>query len=243
MDSKSHVEFALRLLPSGMEAAALTSLFPQIDRRPATLHRNYAHHLTKVRCLSRMGWSALKTDLEIKTRGDLPSETEKDYVKGRFKEEEARIRAYLDIELPSVIDEEFLAGAEMAYVSHLYLDTFNQPVQAFTPTRSVVSGQFELWDRVGDFRYRLYVEGVVEDLRREWLRSSIWQKKFSVAEITHAMVVRLAQLAGKNETSFIDEALVRADFKDLNTVSSSSAVAWLQDLEYELFSLHIRYLG
>lgn len=243
MDSKSHVEFALKLLPSGLEAAALTSLFPQIDRRPATLHRNYAHHLPKVRTLTRVGWASLALSPELSTAGSFPSKEEEEYVASRFQEERSRICAYLDIAMPKTVGTDFLAAAEMAYVSHLYLDTFNQPVQAFTPSRSVVSGQFELWDRVGDFRYRLYVQGVVEELRKDWLRSSIWQKTFPITEMTRAMIIRLAQLAGRDEQAFLDQALDRSGFGGLRAVSAESAVAWLKDMEHDLAALHIRYLG
>lgn len=241
MDSRSHVELALRLLPKGLEAAALTSLFPQIDRRPATLHRNYAHHLVKVKNLTRVGWASLSGVDSLSAGCRFPTEAESEYVAKRFKEETARIRAYIDVQIPNVIESEFLAAAEMAYVSHLYLDTFNQPVQAFTPSRSVVSGQYAMWDRIGDFRYRLYVQGVVEDLRKDWLASSVWQKKFSVPEMTHAMVVRLAELADRGDSVFIDQSLEKAGLAGLP--SSENAVHWLKDMEHELAELHIRHLG
>lgn len=243
MDSRSHVEFALRLLPKSYETAALTSLFPQIDRRPATLHRNYAHHLPKVRSLVRVGWASLIGDSELAAKSWFPTKEEESYVASRFRDETERIRSYLDVKMPQTIGSDFVSAAEMAYVSHLYLDTFNQPVQAFTPSRSVVSGQFELWDRVGDFRYRLYVQGVVEELRKDWLKSSIWNTTFTVSEMTHAMITRLAQLAGQEERAFLDSALERAGFIELQDVSSNAAVAWLKDMEHELTVLHMRYLG
>lgn len=243
MDSKSHVEFALRILSPGMEAAALTALFPQIDRRPATLHRNYAHHLAKVKALTRVGWSRFSGVQELAEDCTFPTSAEAEYVTERFTSETHRIRAYLDVEIPKVISEEFIEASEMAYISHLYLDTFNQPVQAFVPSRSVVSGQFELWDKIGDFRYRLYVQGVVEELRADWLKSSIWGVKFAPTELTNAMVIRLAQLAGRQDNVFVDMAMSRAGFKKPDLSNSTAALAWLAEMEAELSRLHMRYLA
>ncbi|HRK08733.1 MAG TPA: hypothetical protein PLZ57_13260 [Pseudobdellovibrionaceae bacterium] len=243
MDSKSHVEFALRILSPGMEAAALTALFPQIDRRPATLHRNYAHHLAKVKALTRVGWGALSGVPDLAEGFTFPSSAEVEYVTERFALENHRIRSYLDVGIPNVINERFIEASEMAYVSHLYLDTFNQPVQAFVPSRSIVSGQFELWDKIGDFRYRLYVQGVVEELRAEWLKSSIWSTKFTAAEMTNAMIVRLAQLAGRQDEAFVDAAMRQAGFQRPAQSNSNTALAWLTEMETELSRLHMRYLA
>jgi len=234
MDSRSHVEFAKRLLPSHLQSAAVGALFPQIDRQPATLHRNFAHHVSKTGELVEDG-------LRIVLRsGD--ADTSK-YTEKRFAEEKHRILEYFSgNSLRPDLNDDVRDATRMAFVSHLYLDTFNQPVQAFTPFKSNCAGQFELWDRIGDFRYPLYVAGRVEALRKDWLKSSIWTKQFHSNEIMQAMIMRLADLAGlaRNAQPVLD-ALTSVSLP--KQVMNEQAITWCQDMEFELCDLHIRHLG
>lgn len=55
MDSQTHVAFAQKIITKESQAFAITSLFPQIDRTPAVLHRNYAHYLYKAKPLVELG--------------------------------------------------------------------------------------------------------------------------------------------------------------------------------------------
>ena len=59
MDSVTHVELAIKLLSLSKEEStnplAIASLFPQIDRKPPTLHRLYAHSAFKARNITDQG--------------------------------------------------------------------------------------------------------------------------------------------------------------------------------------------
>lgn len=232
MDSRTHVEYAKRILPQGKSAMAVASLFPQIDRIPATLHRNFAHFLIKARPLVELGLQIAKTET-TETTG---------YAAQRFIDECPRILSYFPgFALPEKLSNEDFECGLLAFVSHLHLDTFNQPVQAFTPFRAVCSGQWELWDRIGDFRYALYVEGVVESLREEWLKSKLWQDQFPVMDLTVAMVRRLADLSNRELSSEFSARTVETLGLSWRE-GANPAVEWLCELENELSDLHIKYL-
>ncbi len=236
MDSRSHIEFARRLLKKENSIEVLGALFPQIDRQPAVLHRNFAHHLNKAIPITRDGLACLSG---IPTDGG----TKNPYVLERLQQEKSRIVAYIpEVQIPVVLNENIESGALVGFVSHLYLDTFNQPVQAFTPHKSNCAGQFLLWDKIGDFRYQLYVEGAVEALRKDWLKSSIWNTSYSHKDLLYGMTYRLGVLADIPTEGDLFQKTIRSlglnsDNKNLQTI------AWLQEMEHELSALHIRHLG
>jgi hypothetical protein len=236
MDSRTHVEYAARLMPAAQRHAAVASLFPQIDRTPATLHRNYAHTLYKAPRLTWLGLACLSGG--VPDGGDV-------YALERFRVELPRIRAYgesLDRFQPASTDEEFRA-ALLAFVSHLHLDTFNQPVQAFVPATPYCSGQWDLWARIGDFRHRLYVEGVVDELRAELFSRPLWsQAAFTPDELIHATCRRLAALAqGHIPDAIVTDAVRRLDIDRGGRVTA--AVEYLREVEELIGGLHLRYLG
>ncbi len=133
MDSLTHVYFAWRLAEvSGTDpGSAYAALFPQIDRNPPYFHRLYAHNFALARELSRIGQEVMAT-------GKIPPRFKDNYAWKRFLEERPRIVAYREkfaqaagVSLPAP-GRDALSGA-IAYLSHIYFDTYNNPVQAFLP--------------------------------------------------------------------------------------------------------------
>ena len=143
MDSQTHVEFAEKLLAIAKRPAAfgVASLFPQIDRHPHVFHRMYAHTVCKARRLTDTGLSVL-SDADWRDEAH-------PYEVRRFREEQGRFENYMRAQhwrLP-VRGLEGDEAALLAYVSHLYLDTFNQPTQPFAPLSIYCCGQWSLWKR------------------------------------------------------------------------------------------------
>jgi hypothetical protein len=194
MDSRTHVELSRRLVAAagGPEGAAIAALFPQVDRHPPTLHRLHAHNVHRARPIVRLGLALLS--------GGRPPEQADPYERERFESEAPRFKDYLREPLgaaPPAEGPEATEAALMAFVSHLYLDTFNQPVQPFAPTSVYCAGQWELWQALGDFRKRLYTTGLIDSLRDRLFAEGVWADLggLSAPALTEGMLVRLCALS------------------------------------------------
>lgn len=194
MDSRTHVELSRRLVAAvgGPEGAAIAALFPQVDREPPTLHRLHAHNVQRARPITELGLALLS--------GALPPDGSDPYERQRFQTEAPRFHAYLRGPLgapPMAGGTDATEPALMAFVSHLYLDTFNQPVQPFAPAAVFCAGQWSLWQALGDFRKRLYTTPLIETLRQQLFADAVWTnlRGRSVAALTEGMLLRLCALS------------------------------------------------
>lgn len=242
MDSQTHVEFAAKLLAISRAPVNLSviSLFPQIDRFPHTLHRVYAHTVFKARTLTETG-------LRVLGDGNWQDER-RAFDVSRFKEERARFLAYLSNqgwEIPgsSAADRE---AALMSYISHVYLDTYNQPAQPFAPLSIFCSGQWKLWEKIGDFRLALYTTPVITELRRELFAHDIWDRvpSLSAVAIIQAMMVRMCRLS----LEMIDEGIVvpamhSLTLEPLASGEIAAASEFLEEFENILTQLHLKHLA
>lgn len=239
MDSLTHVEFAQDLLRSAgaKDWHAIACLFPQIDREPPTLHRLHAHALRKARWLTRMGMNALAGTSD-QAASICPYEWE------RFQLEKPRLLTYADrFGLSRTEDIDNIAG-QVAFVSHLYLDTFNQPVQAFTPFTAAGSGQYALWERLGDFRKELYLSSAITELRAELRRRSpVAQHSASPALWLWAMARRLRDLSlTPIDPRLVEEVGRACAWPQVDASACEEAVHVLIDTEELLTELHEKYL-
>jgi hypothetical protein len=239
MDTLTHIEFAQSLLHSARASDwhAIACLFPQIDREPPTLHRLHAHALRKAPWLTRMGLNALAgaTDEAVATCR---------YEWERFHIEKPRLLTYAErFALTRTEEIDSLAG-QVAFVSHLYLDTFNQPVQAFTPFTAAGSGQYALWERLGDFRKELYVGPAITDLRAEFRqRTPVARHSASPALWLRAMTWRLRDLSLTPIDPRLVEEIARAcAWPQVDASACVETVHVLIDTETLLTELHEKYL-
>lgn len=241
MDSQTHIEFAEKLLgiSHNHPAYAVVSLFPQIDRYPHVFHRMYAHTVFKARRFAETGLRVLNQD-------DWRDDSQK-YAVRRFKEEKARFQTYLQAQswtLPE-IDPHAHEAALLAYVSHLYLDTFNQPTQPFSPVSIYCAGQWRLWEQIGDFRLTLYTTPVIDRLRQELMAHSLWSEAqaFPASVQIEAMLQRLwRQSLGK-----IDEAIVAPSMEAMGLRRNpanevAQARDFFESFENMLVGLHLKHL-
>lgn len=86
-------------------------------------------------------------------------------------------------------------GAGTSLISHIFFDTFNNPIQAFLPYTSLCSGQWELWDEIDymAFRYDFYKEQVIKRFRKEISSSNIWNISLKPEALIKAMIIRVGE--------------------------------------------------
>ena len=195
MDSLTHVYFAWRLAEvSGTDpGSAYAALFPQIDRNPPYFHRLYAHNFALARELGRIGQEVMAT-------GKIPPRFKDNYAWKRFLEERPRIVAYREkfaeaagVSLPPP-GTDVLSGA-IAYLSHIYFDTYNNPVQAFLPEIVHSCAQVKLWQSLDPvaFRLSLYQSDHIEAFRRRLYFSSLWDARLEPHALAYALIAQTAR--------------------------------------------------
>lgn len=190
MDSMTHIYFAANLLNvAGLDQRAVAcSLFPQIDRTPAYYHRLYAHSIAKavpIAAASRkVYWS------------QDASPNEANYFETRLYEDRDRIRGYVTASPYSIDDEDVPSDLSMrlSFVSHLYNDQFNNPIQAFVPYSVYPSGAWQLWESIdaAEFRWYLYERSAIDDFRAEVFEGPEWRTTNNGEALIAGMITRLA---------------------------------------------------
>lgn len=88
-------------------------------------------------------------------------------------------------------------SAAVSMISHIYFDTFNNPVQIFLPYSSLPSGQWYLWDNTDYMRFRaeFYNEASIIPFRREIIKSKVWNVKMTPPALIKAMIIRVGELS------------------------------------------------
>lgn len=242
MDSQTHVELASKLLDITKAPVnlSLLSLFPQIDRFPHTLHRVYAHTVFKSHTLTETGLRVMQDDAW--------SDPSRAFDVRRFQEEKPRFLSYLQNQgwdIPQ-LDRTHFESALMSYVSHVYLDTYNQPAQPFAPVSIYCSGQWKLWEKIGDFRLALYTTPVITELRAELFANAIWKNLpvFTPAVLIQAMMVRMCRLSlDKIGEQILPEAMQAMMLEMQPAAEVSRATAFLEEFEHILTDLHLKHLA
>ena len=213
MDSLTHVYFAWRLAEvSGTDkASAYAALFPQIDRNPPYFHRLYAHNFALARDLTKIGQ-------EVMASGKIPTRFKENYAWKRFLQERPRILAYREkfsvasgLPLPAP-GTDALSGA-IAYLSHIYFDTYNNPVQAFLPEVVHSCAQVGLWKALNPvaFRLSLYESDNIEAFRKRLYFGSLWETRLEPHALAYALIAQTAA------TCFVDvpSRLVKKTYRAL----------------------------
>lgn len=240
MDSRTHVELARKLLAISRGPISMTvaSLFPQIDRNPPTLHRLYAHQIVKARDIAEWGLSQV-LGLTYFTPRNWP------FAQRRFSAEKGRMLSYLTIEEQNLASNpppaELLDQAMMAFTSHLYLDAYNQPTQIFVPYSVQCSGQWALWEKLGDFRESLYLTSRITDLRQGLFEDSFWAKPphFSAPCLIEAMLLRMVSMGqGLIASDVVNRSLESLKIDETGRTSVRQAVTFLSEFESLLVKYH-----
>jgi len=88
-------------------------------------------------------------------------------------------------------------SAAVSLISHIYFDTFNNPVQVFLPYSSVPSGQWDFWDNIDYMRFRgeFYNDDNINLFRQEIAKSKSWETKLTPPALIKAMIIRIGELS------------------------------------------------
>lgn len=227
MDSQTHTLLAARLLhlaDSPLDTVGC-ALLPQIDRQPAYLHRLYAHALSKANGLiSKYHELSLG---KIVDRDDYESER----IRAEVPRFERHIR-YAQERTGGVTKTGVWhqGPARLAFVSHLYSDLFNNPVQAFAPWNWMPSGAWNLWAELGSLEFRpvLYDANSIKHLHNEVFPAELWTGRFSADQVTAAMIKRLADHSASRLSERLVEQATVAVLEDMpKSADVSEAVEFL----------------
>lgn len=88
-------------------------------------------------------------------------------------------------------------SAAVSLISHIYFDTFNNPVQVFLPHSSLPSAQWDFWDNIDYMRFRseFYNDDNINVFRQEIARSKVWEVRLTPAALIKAMIIRVGELS------------------------------------------------
>jgi len=215
------------------KGASTYSNLPAIDSKPPEYHRVYAHILEnqgpildaaldiyQFEFVKKRDFEALNRFLEQKL-SEFKSQVANASLKGR-KELEQRIYIYKRIveEAPSFLEltdqastllndkdvtdlstDKLSAGVSL--ITHIFFDTFNNPVQAFLPYSSVASGHWDLWDQIDylSFRTEFYSEGNIENFRKEIANDAVWDVKLKPEALLKAILPIILIMSRRGELS------------------------------------------
>lgn len=200
MDHSTHVSMAYKLLDACEcdKAASMYSLLPAIDREPAHFHRVYAHIISNFpKILSSSIYILAGTKVKASKIN------EKSYEYQRIKEDKEYFEGLMKKAVPFVGDSTILqpssdlVSAAVALLSHIYFDTFNNPVQAFLPESPYASGKWDFWANIGylAFRERFYTKSVIENFRERLFNDKIWNVKLDPFTLIKCVIIRLGDLS------------------------------------------------
>lgn len=222
MDWGTHLVLADRLLrATGLDpAAAIYSVVPVIDEKPAHFHRVYAHILDnfpafldaavdllggasiadppaegiQAQAASRV--AGLRLEADDSNRVDVDRRA---YAHERIGEMAARLIGHAREALrqvpeplaPRVSVDRVSAGVSL--LSHIYFDLWNNPVQAFLPASSFCSGMWDFWDRIDYMRFRgeFFRDGSIERFRGAMIAHPVWSTRVDPESLLQAMVLRI----------------------------------------------------
>jgi hypothetical protein len=237
MDSMTHIYFAANLLKVARldQRAVACSLFPQIDRTPAYYHRLYAHSIAKAAPIV-----AASRDVYWSSNAS-PDETS--YFQTRLYEDKDRIQRYV-VASPYYVDDATVPSdlsMRLSFVSHLYNDQFNNPIQAFVPYSVYPSGAWNLWESIdaAEFRWYLYERAAIDDFRSETFAGSEWNAVNDGEALIAAMITRLAKASAVSiEQQAVDAAMRSVGVADaVGTIEHKEAVELLQEHDERVCAL------
>jgi hypothetical protein len=247
MDSVSHVYFAYRLhqVSKTQTQALACSLFPQVDRQPPYFHRLYAHSIAQIPILGPLG-----VDIVWNNDSENISRNPKTHVHARFIEEKGRFLSYLQrvsetLSIPpfSSHPPDYLSMV-MSYLSHLYLDTFNNPLQPFTPNTPHICCQMSLWKQLNPivFRVNLYAPSTIARFHKEMFLEGEWNQTIEPHALVHALLQKTADTCMfPLDEDLVTRAYQHLNIGDLPTVEERSvALDFLEGLEQQIITLTLQ---
>ena len=214
--------------------ATIFGLLPALDDYPPHFHRVYDHTIFKVPTLVNVGMNILSNSQTHIKEG---------FESIKLKKEKERFITLVKHEQDLLPCSANTLSAVVAIIFHLYLDTFNNPVQAFLPKWVYCAGQWKFWQRINYlcFKEKLYFnENIIKDFRRRIVQTDIWKVRVSPLDLIDAQISRLAELTIPKPSSQVVESGRRKIFKFLRVTypfhceNAKSTLEFCCRLEQEL---------
>lgn len=207
------------------KGGAIHSNLPVIDSKPPEFHRVYAHIAENMPTIldaaldifgSKPAQEGNFPELDHLFHGkisDLKRQLGQAEASKR-RELERRIYAYTRIieEAPtflrltkqasSLVGDDEVANlsyhklsAGVSLITHLYFDTFNNPVQFFIPHSALASAHWDLWEQIDylKFREEFYKEQNIIQFRKQIASDGIWDIKLKPEALLKAMIIRVGE--------------------------------------------------
>ena len=197
MDHLTHVVMSYKLLQAcGCDKrGAIYSLLPALDREPAHFHRVYGHIISN---FPRIVASAIHVFADDSYPVDESTyefervSADKEYFLGLAQKASSIIG---DDSILSPSSDKLSTGVSL--LSHIYFDTYNNPVQAFLPDSVYSSGQWDFWKNIGylTFRTNFYKDDVISVFRKKLFEDELWNTKLDPYSVAKAMIIRLGDLS------------------------------------------------
>jgi len=197
MDDVTHLVITYKLLEScGCDKrATIYSLLPALDRKPPHFHRVYGHIISNFPKI-------LETAIHV-FANDNASVDKNAYEYVRINEDKDSVLNFAQVASNLIGDKSICnpssdkVSSGVALLSHIYFDTYNNPVQAFLPDSVYSSGQWNFWRDVGylTFRTKFYEENVISAFRKNLFSDEIWNTKIDPYTLIKAMIIRLGDLS------------------------------------------------
>jgi hypothetical protein len=214
MELISHVITSSKLLEAANceVSAAVFSLFPSIDNVPSHYHRVYSHNVLKLKPLRLAGFAIFRNGAE--------KVMQHNYETKRIMEEKEHFLELLKYSEPLLPKEDLYnfkdidaIASDISLLSHLYFDTFNNPVQVFVPDCVYCSGQWTVWEELNheDYRNSLTDKKFLASFREGIANLKVWERKVDPKGLAVAMVQRLADLLVPEQDLDVQSFLVKMD--------------------------------
>lgn len=240
MDNETHIVLASKLLEicGQNKDTIIYSVLPNLDKEPIYFKGIYAHNLKNLPII-------LDSALEIFT-GKKTQVARNSYIFTKIKKNKDEFLNSLSLVKDLIKYKEARIGdnkmnAALCLTSHLYFDTFTQPLQAFIPHASPSSGQWLFWDNIDylTFKESFNKKNFVFNLRKKILDSNVWNFKSKPKDFP--LIVQRRLLKEKLfDKPLNPESMIKAMIIRLGEIAKP-------DINYEIIDYSIRsfftYLG
>ncbi len=241
MDNITHIILASKLIDvcSANNRASFYACVPSIDKKPEYFRGIYAHTLENQP-------NILGSAFEI-FNGKRMEVARNSYEYKRIKEERESFINILGLsqnflktkKIGKIPSNEIEAA--LSLISHIYFDTFTNPVHFFLPHSPICSGQWNFWESIDyiKLREKLNKKEILFSFREEIIKNNVWDIKMGPNDFPLIIKRRLLK-EHKFDEPLSSESMIKAMIIRLGEMGKPF-------INYEVIDFSIRsffsYLG
>jgi hypothetical protein len=258
MDTDTHLLFATSILEYiGLNPKyAIYAALPTLDREPPHQHRQMFHNFAAYKQINSVlrhtvnEGRIVNERMERKFQPELFSFPSLDYIRDRISDLTTLKKwqaGSAEWSLLDAIPEDISEGiaATLAFTTHLFLDTWNNPVQCFVPLNMMCCFQWDAFDSKNYSRYRnsFYTESSLYNFRKAIQDKASWPNNFPTQEDVVSGLASYLISLGRPQCpqediadlwQFVDSCIRDEQLKSSNTqeCAPEAAAFWGQMAEY-----------